>query len=790
MVTTPTVGEKGRLRQELYEDMNDQSLSIADKQERALSIGLEYLDIQNGYIQRFTPDSEPDLIEASVGEDPEVLPQGTHVERATSYCRRTIESRSPIALSNASEQGWAEDPAFQEHGYECYIGTTIFVQGEIYGTVCFIAETGRELDFSTGEKEFIELLARLLGRAIEADTLRTEVAIQRRAKTRAIEKYDAFMELAPDAVLLLESETNDVVEANTQAALLAEYQVEELEDINVTDLLPDEQREPFLKLLDREDALSNIARFDDGEQIQIVTNDGTPIAVEISLKKVDIPDETLIQVVIRDISDRRERIERIERDREFMRQTQEAVNIGGWEYDLRSESLRVTDEVYRILGLGPNGDLNLQKAFDFFHPDDRSIIKHAFGRLTRQGEPFDLELRILTPKGDTRWVRTIGRPRYEEAGEGLASALGVFRNITDRVERERDLRLRSEAIEKSTVGITIGDAEQSDIPIIYANQGFTDLTGYPKERVIGQNCRFLQGEATDPETVTELREAIENEEAIRREILNYRADGTPFWNRLTIAPVAGIGGDGITHYVGVQDNISDEKRRDRLIEILNRVLRHNLRNDMNKVSGWANMISNAADEDISHTAQKIADTANELTALSEKAQQVRSVSEQSADLTPKDVLEQVQAVVETLEQQFPDIFFRIDAEETAAVMANDSLRIALQELGENAAKHGGGSSVKYQVETGDDDAVFVHVEDQGPGLPTQEQQVLAAGRETPLAHGSGLGLWLVNWIVTGIGGDISASVEDGTTITVRLPLYDEERMDATTQPQAALGNTQ
>lgn len=68
----------------------------------------------------------------------------------------------------------------------------------------------------------------------------------------------------------------------------------------------------------------------------------------------------------------------------------------------------------------------------------------------------------------------------------------IVRDISPRRQRQRDLRMKNQAIEESTVGITNGDASEPDIPIIYANKGFTRLTGYPLDRIIGDNCRFVQ----------------------------------------------------------------------------------------------------------------------------------------------------------------------------------------------------------------------------------------------------------------------------------------------------------
>jgi phosphoserine phosphatase RsbU/P len=104
-------------------------------------------------------------------------------------------------------------------------------------------------------------------------------------------------------------------------------------------------------------------------------------------------------------------------------------------------------------------------------------------------------------------------------------------------------------------GIVISDARLPDMPLIYVNSGFERLTGYSAESVLGRNCRFLQGPGTDPQAAREIRRAIEEKRECLVEILNYRKDGTPFWNRLSITPIWDHCGQ-VTHFIGVQSDIS------------------------------------------------------------------------------------------------------------------------------------------------------------------------------------------------------------------------------------------
>ncbi len=111
------------------------------------------------------------------------------------------------------------------------------------------------------------------------------------------------------------------------------------------------------------------------------------------------------------------------------------------------------------------------------------------------------------------------------------------------------------AIASTSEGVLITDPGQPDNPIIYANRAFLRMTGYEAREVIGRNCRFLQGVETDPATIAQLKQAIREQREVTITLLNYRKDGTPFWNELRIAPVFSESGD-LLYFVGIQSDIS------------------------------------------------------------------------------------------------------------------------------------------------------------------------------------------------------------------------------------------
>lgn len=120
------------------------------------------------------------------------------------------------------------------------------------------------------------------------------------------------------------------------------------------------------------------------------------------------------------------------------------------------------------------------------------------------------------------------------------------------------------AIESTSTGVCITDPSQVDNPIIYVNSGFLNITGYSVEEVIGQNCRFLQGQQSDPIVTKKIREALQKREPITVELINYRKNGKEFYNELTINPVCDDHGV-LTHFVGIQNDVSRRKRAEKKI---------------------------------------------------------------------------------------------------------------------------------------------------------------------------------------------------------------------------------
>ncbi|MDH1262007.1 PAS domain-containing protein [Pseudomonas sp. GD03944] len=119
-------------------------------------------------------------------------------------------------------------------------------------------------------------------------------------------------------------------------------------------------------------------------------------------------------------------------------------------------------------------------------------------------------------------------------------------------------------IEASNDGIVVAEQEGEDNILIYANPAFQQLTGYPSEDILYQDCRFLQADDRDQAGLEVIREAVRSQKPCRQIIRNYRKDGSSFWNELSITPVFNEG-DQLTYFIGIQKNVTEQ------VEALERV---------------------------------------------------------------------------------------------------------------------------------------------------------------------------------------------------------------------------
>lgn len=193
----------------------------------------------------------------------------------------------------------------------------------------------------------------------------------------------------------------------------------------------------------------------------------------------------------------------------------------------------------------------------------------------------------------------INPPETRPAGDPPRARTGAVSEIADQTS---DIFFT--AVEATRMPMVVTDPRQDDNPIIFVNDAFVAMTGYGREEMVGRNCRFLQGPETDPATVVQLRDAIRGKRELAIEILNYRKDGSTFWNALYVAPIYDAAGE-LVYFFASQLDVS--RRRDaeealgqaQKMEALGQLtggIAHDFNNLLQVIVGYVDILSTGLDQ--------------------------------------------------------------------------------------------------------------------------------------------------------------------------------------------------
>ncbi len=229
-------------------------------------------------------------------------------------------------------------------------------------------------------------------------------------------------------------------------------------------------------------------------------------------------------------------------------------------YILFDADFRITDwnpTAERILGYTKREALGMSM-FDLVPASFRQQATDILARVRAGDLTANTINENLTKDGRIITCEWFNTPLTSASGQ-FVGFLGLAQDITARRQSEKALLLRDRAIRAATQGLSITDPRLPDNPIVYVSPGFERITGYASEEVVGRNCRFLQGKDTDRAAADRVRDAVRLEQSCTVELLNYRKDGTTFWNELSISPVRDTA-NRLTHFVGVQADVTNRRK--------------------------------------------------------------------------------------------------------------------------------------------------------------------------------------------------------------------------------------
>jgi PAS domain S-box-containing protein len=313
---------------------------------------------------------------------------------------------------------------------------------------------------------------------------------------------------------------------------------------------------------------------------------------------------------------------------------------------------------------------------------------------------------------------------------------------------------------RSPFSIVLTDPSLPDNPIIYANDAFERTTGYSRAAIIGRNCRFLQFEDTDPRAVQRLAKAIVDRREVMLDILNRRADGKPFWNRLMIAPLFAADG-ALQYFLGIQKLLGEpEVESDPDPDVALREIQHRVKNHLSMIVAMIRLQSRGlpATEHFETLARRVESLQLLYDELSSRG------GENSDAVALGAYLSRVANAIAHLDGR-SGVRVNVDVQAFTVPMETAvRLGLIVSELLTNALQHAftgrDEGLLVTRVHEGPNRGILVEIADDGVGLP----------EGADLAQGDGLGSRLVAQLAQALGAELKVdSGPHGTAITLEVP---------------------
>ena len=346
-----------------------------------------------------------------------------------------------------------------------------------------------------------------------------------------------------------------------------------------------------------------------------------------------------------------------------------------------------------------------------------------------------------------------------------AAGFAVFGLVVGRFDvqarqRAEELARYKELVENIPVGI-FRTTPGPDGEFVEVNPAMVDLVGAESaDELLSKSVSDIDIDADERETLSE--RLLEEGLVVEHEQEYQRFDGERFWASLTAMR---FDADGQTYFDGILEDITERKRyKERLerhndqLEVLNDMLRHDVRNDMAVIRSRAEHLRSVADGHDTDIDALLSRT-DHVVELTETARDLTTVvsADRERDHHPVDLTETLRQEIEATRQANPDATITVDDVPSVPVRANDMLSSVFQNLLSNAVRHNDGDHPRIDVwATTTEDAVTVHVADDGPGIPDEQKEaIFEHGQKATDSSGTGLGLYLVATLVDQCGGTVT-----------------------------------
>jgi PAS domain S-box-containing protein len=455
-------------------------------------------------------------------------------------------------------------------------------------------------------------------------------------------------------------------------------------------------------------------------------------------------------------------------ERQFIDQALDALDDLFYVVDGGGNVQRWNEQFMNVTGY-TESELAAMDAVEFFPDEHQPKVADAIETAIEDGE-VTVEADLLTADGK-RIPHEFTGARLEDEDGKPTGLVGIGRDISERKERERRLRTFREAVENAGRMIYWMD---SDGTVEYANPALETQTAYDASELVDEQTFPLARRAHSEISADDVLDTLTRGETWQAEFTIRRDDGEHRTVDQTLKPVHDNG--AVERFVGVAGDITERRREKQQLSVLQRILRHDLRNNLNVILLSVQVAMRDATNDA--VVQQLAgaeQTIDETLSLSRDVRQFEQAFESGEiDDSVVDIVEVTRKQLATLRTERPDVDFSVELSGPDRVVTNDLIERAIRNVLRNAVQHNDSDTpavtvaLRRRPEHGE---IELRIADNGPGIPEETIDVLNAEREGQLDHLDGFGLWTVHWVVTLSGGRLEFAENEprGTVTKLVLP---------------------
>lgn len=438
-------------------------------------------------------------------------------------------------------------------------------------------------------------------------------------------------------------------------------------------------------------------------------------------------------------------------------------------FDASGEIIWGNDAVVDLLGLPSREQLIGRSIFEFIVTDDRYTAERELTEVVNNKTPTGpTSMRLRRPDGETRRIRVSTAPGSHLGRDiGQAVVVDVTQIKTVRAELAAEREFIEDAVDALWDVFYVIDPRGE---LVRWNETLLEVSGYDESdvREMGVEDFFVD---EDAERVSESIATVfvEGQDILEATVATKHGTEIPFdfrKHRLTR--------DGeVVGLVGIGRDVSDRNARDQHLHAVDRLLQHHLRNQVNVVQGQARALREDAGADVADRVDRIEAASDQLLSIFDDHHHILRLLTERERAEAIDVVPVVESLLRERAEAAPDVTITSDLPDEATVSAHPALDHALRELVENAVEHNDSQTPSVDVTVDvESTAVTVRVADDGPEIPRMEYAPLVeADALTSTFHSTGLGLWLVHWVVNRSGGSLGfdRNRPRGNVVTVELP---------------------